>query len=45
MSDVQREAMHMIMLKIARIISGDNNTHDHWDDIAGYAKLASADIK
>lgn len=38
---VQREALSMILLKISRIIAGDPNHKDHWDDIAGYAKLVS----
>lgn len=37
----QREALDMIAHKIGRIIAGDANYHDHWDDIAGYAKLCS----
>lgn len=35
----QQEALEMILAKIARIISGDPNHKDHWDDIAGYAML------
>lgn len=38
---VQRESIDMIVHKIGRIISGNPNTKDHWDDIAGYAQLAS----
>jgi len=26
-------------MKIARILSGDHNYRDHWDDIEGYAEL------
>lgn len=37
----QQHSLHMIMFKIARIITGDANFRDHWDDIAGYAKLVS----
>jgi hypothetical protein len=44
LTDVQREALHMILHKIARIIAGNPNVKDHWDDIAGYAKLASERI-
>ena len=44
LTDVQREALHMILHKVGRIISGNPNTQDHWDDIAGYAKLASERI-
>lgn len=44
LTDVQREALHMILHKVGRIISGNPNTKDHWDDIAGYAKLTSERI-
>lgn len=44
LSDVQREALHMILHKVGRICSGNPDIHDHWDDIAGYAKLASERI-
>lgn len=44
LSDVQREALHMILHKVGRIISGNPNVKDHWDDIAGYAKLTSERI-
>lgn len=37
----QREALDMIASKIARIINGDPNHHDHWHDIAGYARLVA----
>lgn len=37
----QHEALDMIATKIARILSGDPLERDHWDDIAGYAKLGS----
>ena len=39
MSFTQREAIDMILHKIARILAGNPNHHDHWDDIAGYAKI------
>jgi hypothetical protein len=35
----QREALDMIMHKVGRIIAGDASYYDHWEDIAGYAKL------
>ena len=38
---VHREALDMIALKLSRILSGQGNDKDHWDDIAGYAKLGS----
>lgn len=38
---VHREALDMIALKLSRILSGQAEFKDHWDDIAGYAQLAS----
>lgn len=38
---IQREALDMIALKLSRILSGQANFKDHWDDIAGYAKLGA----
>ena len=37
----QKEAIHMILVKLSRILYGDPNYADHWDDIAGYATLVS----
>ena len=39
------EALEMIFSKIARILNGDPNYQDNWDDIAGYAKLVSKTLK
>lgn len=36
-----REAIDMILHKISRAVAGDADFRDHWDDIAGYAKLVS----
>lgn len=41
LTDVQIQALQMICTKIARILAGDPHHADHWDDIAGYAKLVS----
>jgi len=41
LSVVQAEALEMIAMKIARILAGDSNTKDHWEDIGGYARLVS----
>lgn len=38
---VHEAALCMIYMKLARILSGQSDFQDHWDDIAGYAKLAS----
>jgi hypothetical protein len=39
LNDIQRESLEMIAMKIGRILSGDHNFRDHWDDIEGYAEL------
>ena len=39
LSDEQAESLEMIALKIARILSGNPDFADHWDDVIGYAKL------
>jgi len=41
LTPTQREALDMIFHKIGRILNGDPNHRDSWDDIAGYAKLAA----
>ena len=35
------ESLDMIAHKIGRILAGDPDFRDHWDDIAGYAKLVA----
>jgi hypothetical protein len=37
----QREALEMICHKMGRIMAGDATHADHWNDIAGYARLNS----
>lgn len=39
LNHAQREALEYAATKIARILSGDRNYRDHWEDIAGYATL------
>lgn len=41
LSAMQREALDMIAHKIARILNGNPDVHDHWHDIAGYATLVA----
>jgi hypothetical protein len=41
LNHMQRESIHMICHKIGRILAGDPDFRDHWDDIAGYAKLVA----
>ena len=38
---VHKESIDMILHKIGRIIAGDPNVADHWDDIAGYSTLSA----
>ncbi len=44
-SPQHKESLEMIAHKIARILAGDPNHKDHWDDIAGYARLGANSIK
>ena len=44
LTDTQREALHKIFSKIARILNGDPNHADNWHDIAGYATLAEQEL-
>lgn len=39
LSNAQREALEMIVHKIGRILHGDPNHLDSWQDIQGYTKL------
>lgn len=41
LDEPQRESLDMIAHKIGRILAGDPDFRDHWDDIAGYAKLVA----
>ena len=40
-----REALEMIVHKIARIVNGDCNYMDNWIDICGYSQLVIEEIK
>jgi hypothetical protein len=40
-ADDQWEALEMIASKMSRIVNGNPDKVDNWDDIAGYAKLIS----
>jgi len=41
----QIEALEMVAHKIARVLNGNPNHHDHWHDIAGYATLVGDRLK
>lgn len=45
LSEIACETLDMIAHKIGRILAGDPLEPDHWDDIAGYAKLVSDRIR
>jgi hypothetical protein len=45
LSPMQRESLHMVANKIARIVVGNPDFKDHWDDIAGYARLISREME
>ena len=42
---VKREALDMILHKIGRILAGNKDNPDHWQDIAGYATLVSRELE
>lgn len=39
LTDIEKESLEQISLKIARILSG-KSTREHWEDVGGYSKLA-----
>jgi Domain of unknown function (DUF6378) len=45
LNPVQMEALEMIAHKIARILNGNPDHHDHWHDIAGYATLVAETLE
>lgn len=45
MTPSQREALFMILHKVARIVNGDFNYDDSWRDIAGYATLVVNELE
>jgi hypothetical protein len=40
-----KESLELIATKISRIIGGDHDYLDNWDDIGGYAKLIADRIR
>lgn len=44
LTDMQRESIDMIEHKVGRIIAGNPNEPDHWNDIAGYAVLPTKEV-
>jgi len=45
LNDGQREALEMIAVKLARLLNGNPQFPDHWDDISGYGKLGADSIE
>lgn len=45
LTNEQAEALEMIAMKVARILSGNNSFADHWEDIEGYARLVSNELE
>jgi len=45
LSPDQKETLHMIAHKMGRVVTGNPNVADHWDDIAGYAKLSGDRVR
>lgn len=45
LSDIESEALEMILHKIARIIHGNPEEKDHWIDIQGYCQLVINTLK
>ncbi len=45
LSNVQREALENVVMKMARILNGDPLYLDNWIDMAGYISLAITDMK
>lgn len=45
LSPEQCEAIDMVLTKVSRIVNGDPNEPDHWQDIQGYARLGEPYVK
>jgi hypothetical protein len=39
LNNAQKEAIDMTCTKFARILEGDQNARQHWEDVAGYSAL------
>jgi hypothetical protein len=44
LTGVQRETLDMAATKLSRILIGDPHVPDHWDDLAGYSRLAAMEL-
>jgi hypothetical protein len=45
LNDGQREALEMIAVKLARLLNGNPQFPDHWNDISGYGNLGANSIE
>lgn len=45
LQDHHKEAIHMIVHKLSRIVNGDPDYDDSWRDVAGYAQLLFDEIQ
>ena len=45
LSSEQKESAELIATKFGRIIAGDPNNPEHWEDIAGYASLIAERLR
>jgi hypothetical protein len=45
LSPSMREALEMNAHKVGRTLAGNAYFEDHWDDIAGYAKLVANELR
>lgn len=44
LSDLTQETLDRIVLKIGRIVFGDENHAEHWHDLCGYATLVENEL-
>lgn len=44
LSPMKKEALEMIQHKVGRILNGDPNYKDSWNDIEGYSRLVSKNL-
>jgi len=43
LTDVEKESLDMLALKIGRVLSGNPHLVQHWEDLEGYSKLVKDD--
>lgn len=45
LDDCQAQSLELFCDKLSRILNGDHNESDHWQDIAGYATLIVKELE